>query len=55
MAVVEHIVHVHMAMVHLHAGMVHPIVHVVQDKVVAGKGIGREDKGKGERGRCDPD
>lgn len=50
---VKHVVHMHVAVVHLHAGVVHAIVHMMQNVVVAGKGIGRKDEGKGECGRCD--
>lgn len=50
---VKHVVHMHVAVVHLHAGVVHAVVHMMQNVVVAGKGIGRKDEGKGECGRCD--
>ena len=46
MAVIQHIVHVHVAMMHLHTGMVHPVVHMMQNMIAAGKCARRRQYGK---------
>jgi len=47
MAVVKHVVHVHMPVVHFHAGMVHAVLHVMDNMKAAGKGAGRENQREG--------
>jgi len=54
MTVIKHVVHVHMAVVHLDAGMVHSVVHMMQDMVMTGKGVRRENEGEGNRNCGDP-
>lgn len=52
MAVVKHVVHVHMPVMHFHAGMVHAVLHVMDDMKAAGKGTGRKNQPKRSCNKC---